>query len=194
MTEGLKLTIDRRDFDAEGLVVFSLGRHWSTGVFAAARSSTRQNQDMTLEIAPAIEYNLYPYEESTRRQILFTYTVGPVYYDYEEETLYHQFSETLVQQRLDISAGFQQPWGEIDASLEGSSYLHDPELHRIDLFSRVEVRLFREDEIPWDRIAFRTIARTLRRFFLDRRDGAFPLRVSTLERRARLEPDLMGAA
>jgi len=58
----------------------------------------------------------------------------------------------------------------------------------------LEVRLFREDEIPWERLAFRTIARTLRTYFLDRRDGAFPLRLSTIERRARLEPDLMGAA
>ncbi|MEO8486068.1 MAG: NUDIX hydrolase [Betaproteobacteria bacterium] len=58
----------------------------------------------------------------------------------------------------------------------------------------LEVRLFREEDIPWERIAFRTIARTLRRFFLDRRDGAFPLRVSSLERRERLAPDLMGAA
>ena len=58
----------------------------------------------------------------------------------------------------------------------------------------LEVRLFGEDEIPWDRLAFRTIARTLRNFFLDRRDGAFPLRVSSLERRARVEPDLSGAA
>ena len=58
----------------------------------------------------------------------------------------------------------------------------------------LEVRLFHEDEVPWERLAFRTIARTLRRFFLDRRDGAFPLRVSVLERRARAEPDLSGAA
>lgn len=58
----------------------------------------------------------------------------------------------------------------------------------------LEVRLFHEDEVPWERLAFRTIARTLRQFFLDRRDGAFPLRVSVLERRARAEPDLSGAA
>ena len=58
----------------------------------------------------------------------------------------------------------------------------------------LEVRLFREDEVPWEKIAFRTIARTLRTFFLDRHDGAFPLRVSSLERRSRVTPDLMGAA
>jgi hypothetical protein len=57
----------------------------------------------------------------------------------------------------------------------------------------MEVRLFREDEVPWEDIAFRTIGRTLRNFFLDRRLGAFPTRVSTLERRAP-RPDLAGAA
>lgn len=46
----------------------------------------------------------------------------------------------------------------------------------------LEVRLFAEDEIPWERIAFRTITRTLRNFFLDRRDGAWPLRLSSIER------------
>jgi ADP-ribose pyrophosphatase YjhB (NUDIX family) len=36
----------------------------------------------------------------------------------------------------------------------------------------LEVRLFAEDEIPWDDIAFRTIAITLRHYFDDRRAGA----------------------
>jgi len=47
----------------------------------------------------------------------------------------------------------------------------------------LEVGLFSEDEIPWESLAFRTIARTLRNYFLDRKDGAFPTRVSTIERR-----------
>jgi len=37
----------------------------------------------------------------------------------------------------------------------------------------LEVRLFREDEVPWDQIAFRTVAATLRLFFEDRDRGAF---------------------
>ena len=57
----------------------------------------------------------------------------------------------------------------------------------------LEVRLFREDEIPWEEMAFRTIGRTLRNYFLDRKLGAFPTRVSVLERRAP-RPDLAGAA
>jgi ADP-ribose pyrophosphatase YjhB (NUDIX family) len=37
----------------------------------------------------------------------------------------------------------------------------------------LDVRLFREDEIPWDQIAFRTVAATLRLFFEDRARGTF---------------------
>jgi len=57
----------------------------------------------------------------------------------------------------------------------------------------LEVRLYDEADVPWEQLAFRTITRTLRNYFLDRRDGVFPLRLSTLERRPPL-PDLAGAA
>ena len=37
----------------------------------------------------------------------------------------------------------------------------------------LEARLFAEDEIPWDEMAFRTVAQTLKCFFADRRAGQF---------------------
>jgi hypothetical protein len=37
----------------------------------------------------------------------------------------------------------------------------------------IEARLFREDEIPWDELAFRTVRETLKRFFDDHRKGQF---------------------
>ncbi len=57
----------------------------------------------------------------------------------------------------------------------------------------LDVRLFCEDEIPWEEMAFRTIGRTLRNYFLDRRLGSFPMRLSVLEKKAP-RPDLSGAA
>jgi ADP-ribose pyrophosphatase YjhB (NUDIX family) len=41
----------------------------------------------------------------------------------------------------------------------------------------IEARLFAEDDIPWDEIAFRTVAETLKRFFADRRAGQFAVHV-----------------
>lgn len=45
----------------------------------------------------------------------------------------------------------------------------------------LEVALFSEQDIPWDRIAFRTIALTLRHYFEDRRAGRFGFHTCDLE-------------
>ena len=44
----------------------------------------------------------------------------------------------------------------------------------------LEARLFREDEVPWDELAFRTVRQTLEWFFEDRRRGAFNLHVGDI--------------
>jgi ADP-ribose pyrophosphatase YjhB (NUDIX family) len=57
----------------------------------------------------------------------------------------------------------------------------------------LEVKLYAEEDIPWETLAFRTITRTLRNYFLDRKLGSFPVRLSSLERRPPLSPDLLAA-
>ncbi len=42
-------------------------------------------------------------------------------------------------------------------------------------YETTEARLFSEDEIPWDEIAFRTVKETLERYFADRRAGHFSI-------------------
>jgi ADP-ribose pyrophosphatase YjhB (NUDIX family) len=46
----------------------------------------------------------------------------------------------------------------------------------------LEVRLFDETEIPWDRIAFTVIRKTLKQYFQDRPDGKFPFRIGDIEK------------
>jgi ADP-ribose pyrophosphatase YjhB (NUDIX family) len=58
----------------------------------------------------------------------------------------------------------------------------------------LEVRLFDEAEVPWEAIAFRTITRTLRCWFLDRKLGAFAFRSSAIDRPRRIvSPPLLPA-
>lgn len=45
----------------------------------------------------------------------------------------------------------------------------------------LEVKLFSEDEIPWEHLAFRTIHYTLKYYFDDRPGGYFPLRSHQVE-------------
>ncbi len=44
----------------------------------------------------------------------------------------------------------------------------------------LEVKLFTEDDIPWQEIAFRVIKETLARYFKDRRSGRFPFYISDI--------------
>ena len=45
----------------------------------------------------------------------------------------------------------------------------------------LEARLFREDEIPWDDLAFRTVRETLLRYFSDQRAGRFGIHAFDIE-------------
>jgi ADP-ribose pyrophosphatase YjhB (NUDIX family) len=45
----------------------------------------------------------------------------------------------------------------------------------------LEVRLFTEAEIPWDRIAFASVRNALTHYFEDRRRGEYPFHMGTIE-------------
>jgi len=44
----------------------------------------------------------------------------------------------------------------------------------------LESRLFAEDEIPWNELAFPTVSRALRHYFSDRQTNDFPVRVEDI--------------
>ena len=45
----------------------------------------------------------------------------------------------------------------------------------------LDVRLFKEDEIPWDNLAFPVINKSLQYYFEDRRSGQFQFRSEAIE-------------
>ena len=142
-SDGTMLTSTSRSIEHGGLIVWSLGPRWSAGVRASALTSTHLNQDLTIRAAPAVQYSLFPYAESTRRQITALYSLGLASFDYENVTLFDRTGETHAEQRIEVAARFQQPWGAINSVFEASAFLHDPALHRIGLFGRIEYRVAR---------------------------------------------------
>ena len=51
-----------------GSIVKSLGNHWSAGVFSGINHSTYRNINWSTHFQPAIEYNLFPYNEVLKRE------------------------------------------------------------------------------------------------------------------------------
>jgi hypothetical protein len=139
--EPLRAERNERDFD--GLLARSLNDHWSVGGRASLDSSTFDNIAIRSFIGPAIEYNLFPYSQYTRRQVRLGYAVGPYYATYREETLFFKTSDRMAQHQASVTIDQREPWGSLQAEVEYSTFLPDASLYRIQLEGDVNVRLAR---------------------------------------------------
>jgi hypothetical protein len=125
------------------VLVRSLGPHWGAGAQAAASSSTFQNTQLVLRLAPAVEYSVWPYAEATRRQLTVQYSVGISDFRYREETIFDRLAETRPTQALVVGYDTEQPWGSADAELEAASFLDNARQHRLEFDASVDLRLVR---------------------------------------------------
>jgi hypothetical protein len=130
-----------RDSSLNGLVVKSLTAHWSLGARGSFGSSTFTNKRLYLTAAPAIEYNVFPYSESTRRSLTFQYSMGVSAFEYNEVTIYDKMSDTLPMHSFLVDVEARQPWGQVSASMDFSQYLSQPEKYRVQSFGMIELRL-----------------------------------------------------
>lgn len=53
----------------------------------------------------------------------------------------------------------------------------------------LECALFDEQDIPWDELAFENVVQTLQHYFMDRRNGQFPIHEITLTKDGKLATD-----
>src|SRR6478609_9796419 len=63
-------------FGATLLLAPSLGRHWGWAVYTEASRSSYQNEALDLELLGGFEYDIWPYEEVTRRLFVIRATTG----------------------------------------------------------------------------------------------------------------------
>ena len=107
------------------LIVKSLTNHWSAGISLDCNNSTYSNIDFSYNIYPAIEYNIFPYSESSRKQIRIKYNIGFESNNYTDTTIYLKTKENLLGESLGIAFKTIQKWGSISMSVSGENYLHD---------------------------------------------------------------------
>jgi hypothetical protein len=167
-TDGSKTTSIRRTSGTDVLVVRSAGPHWGVGGRASVTSSTFSNQDIRVNIQPAFEYNIFPYADSSRRQLTFQYRIGASRVRYDEETIFGTLEETLYEQMLTASLSLRQPWGSTSLSLTASHFLDDTQKNRLSLFGNANVRIVRGLSVNF----FGNFSRVRDQVFLPRRGAS----------------------
>lgn len=141
--EGYRYESRQGSYSFSGLAVKSLGPRWSAGLYLNADSSDYSNLRWSLSAAPAVEYNVYPYAQSTRRQLRFLYRAGPDRRSYRDLTIFEKTSETLWRESLSVALELRERWGTVSTSLSGSHYFHDFSKNRLSVFGMLSLNLFK---------------------------------------------------
>ena len=143
LPDGRRLTSANRRSGASVLLVQSLGGHWAGGARASVSATTFQNLDRTWYFAPAIEYDVFPYSESTRRILTVKYAIGFRSFDYHSETVFEKLSETTTAQALTVSLTLRQRWATVGSGLEAASFVPALIRNHVTAWGDLEVNLFK---------------------------------------------------
>ena len=143
LPDGRTFRSPNRDYGTNGLFVKSIGNHWSAGARANWSSSTYNNQDWSYRAGPGIEWDLFPYSESTRRIVAVNYSVYARAWDYREITIYGKLHETRMSQALDTNVSIRQRWGTISGNVEVASFVPDFAKNHVASYGDVSLNLLR---------------------------------------------------
>jgi hypothetical protein len=124
-----------------GLVVKSISDHWSVGGSVLLGASSFSNEKIMTGIMPAIEYDLFPYSESTRRQLRLLYRIGFNHVNYIDSTIYNKLNENLWQHSVSAAYEVIQKWGSIDLNMDFSNYFHDWSKNNLSLSGFLNLRI-----------------------------------------------------
>jgi hypothetical protein len=155
LSAGEEFVDNSHDHNASVLLVKSLGDHWAAAVRGRWASTTFLNQDRALRAAAGIEYSFFPYRESARRELTAQLTLGLSHFDYIDRTIYGKDAEAVGDAYFITRFNTRQPWGSSGVSFDTSTYLHDPERHRIAINGDIDVRLFKGFSLNMDGSASR---------------------------------------
>ncbi len=122
-------------------IVRSISNHWSYGGSAGISSSNYSNYKSLISVSPGIEYDLFPYSESTRRQLRILYQIGYNNANYIDTTNFFKIKEELYVHSLTSAYQVIQKWGSVNISMRYRNYLHDWSLNNIYLYGSLSYRI-----------------------------------------------------
>ncbi|MBL4939767.1 MAG: hypothetical protein JKY16_05760 [Lutibacter sp.] len=121
--------------------VISINNNWSVGAFADAGKSTYRNKAFYTSFKPAIEYNFFSYEESSKKQLTLAYKIGGVYNNYQEKTIFNKEDEFLWEHNVTLGGSIKQAWGNITSEVSYESFLNDPSLNAFSFYLGTSFRI-----------------------------------------------------
>jgi hypothetical protein len=124
-------------------LIKSIDDHWSYGASVSLYSSTYDNADLFTSVGPAVEYNIFPYDQATRRELRIQYSLSFSIRNYDEVTIFEKTKENLFGQLLQVVWEMKEPWGSLGMQLRGSTFLHDWSKNNLQFEAGISLRVLK---------------------------------------------------
>jgi hypothetical protein len=130
-----------KQWNASSRIVLSLSSRWSAGLFGQISSTTYRNNRQSWSVAPALEYNFFPWSESERRKFAISYRAGFRSLKYYEITLFDKLADNLYYHALEVKLEMTQPWGKLEFDVDASQYLELKDTYSVRLDIELDFRI-----------------------------------------------------
>ncbi|GMV08245.1 MAG: hypothetical protein AMXMBFR53_45200 [Gemmatimonadota bacterium] len=133
----------RKRWRVDGLLVKSVTDRFSVGTRAGFGRDSYVNEDFRWTLSPGVEFNVFPYSESSRRSLTLQALLNVRHWDYTATTIFGEDAETRLAGSLHAQLEFVQPWGRAEIGANHSRYVHDTSKWQSSLNAFIDVRLFK---------------------------------------------------
>ena len=127
------VTVENKSKYANMTYVKSKGEHFSIGAKANYSQATFMNYDGHYEFSPCIEYNFFPYSESSEHRLSLLYGVSANHNDYTDTTVYLKTSENFASHLFELTYDNTQTWGSFSFSINGNQILDKDDLRKYNV-------------------------------------------------------------
>jgi hypothetical protein len=122
-------------------LVKSFSDHWSYGYQTIFSSSTFDNYKLKLSFNPAIEYNVFKYDEVNNRFFVLRYGLFVSHNDYYDTTIFNKINETYMGHRFSGAITLNKKWGTFNGGAYYSNYFYNWSLYTMGLNANADVRI-----------------------------------------------------
>ncbi len=136
-----KIESKKESFSSYLSGILAINDHWSYGFFGSFERSIYSNYQGAWEAKAGIEYNFFPYSESTKRMFTVSLKLGPLYNRYIERTIFNKTRELLWQSNMKAGLTIYKKWGNVRFNTVYNQFLGKPELRSLEFYASSSLRL-----------------------------------------------------
>lgn len=132
----------QNNIGAYHLLTKSIGKHLAIGQYASFMQNSTQNLWHSISYYPAIEYNIFPYSEASRRQMRVMYRVGVRNQKYVDTTIFNNTSAWYGLHSIVFQYSQIEKWGNVNIMAGGWHYFNHAQNYSASIYPSINFNPF----------------------------------------------------